>query len=667
MPITRTPSITPKRLEVFTIGGLVGGWNDSTNQDELNDKEISDGRNVIITDSSTIEPRGGNVLRGNFLGSTTKILGMHELVTSAGTRKLICVYDTDAFVLSTDWEAAGLTITTNKPAEFTNYLDRAYMTNKGNTAAGALGVTYYDGTTWTQVTGFPVASAASGDTVAGLCSYKERLIGWNTTNFPKRVYYSNANLHTIGSLGYFDVDEAVTVCVPFFDYLLIFTENYVYRIGSFIFTGAAFEPNDVQPLATKNGCIALRSAKQIGHFVYYLARAGVYRTNGAVVENLTDKKISNYLASTVSKAVIANSSAGMEGNRYHLALSTNGTTQDEIITFDILRNAWQPRRTNVKFSCFANFTETGIVKLYGGSDTEGTTFQLNSTNIYDDYADQEQIAGRDTDDTVNANAATRMAQGFRLSTGGYVTAVAVFMKKNTGTTTGLTVRIETDNAGVPSGTLVLNASTTITTFTTTGYRYKMATFSTPPLLNSSTTYWIVVQHTTEATGDSQYHWGSDASSPAYATYNAAAYASAAWTASTGKDMLFRVYTEQGYEKYFVTKGYNLGNPQYLKIVKRVFAELETEGAYNALVGLNTDAHTTFTENALALAGNNPIRGSTLTRGSFTRGTTAKVSQVMKFGNARGRRVKLRVYNNTAGNNFAFHSAVLNYRIKLVPR
>ena len=46
------------------------------------------------------------------------------------------------------------------------------------------------------------------------------MIAWNTTNNPKRVYYSGQNAHTIGANDYFDVDEPVTVCVSLFDYLL---------------------------------------------------------------------------------------------------------------------------------------------------------------------------------------------------------------------------------------------------------------------------------------------------------------------------------------------------------------------------------------------------------------------------------------------------------------
>ena len=668
MPIFRTPPITPKRLDTFTIGNLVGGWNSSDNQDELNDREISDGRNVEITDSSTLKPRGGNIVRGNFLGATTDILGMHEYINSAGTRKLIAGYDTDAYVLSTDWEPAGMALTSNKPAEFTNYLDRAYMTNKGSTAAGHLGVMYYDGTNWTQVTGFPVVGATSSDICAGLCVYKERLIGWNTTNFPKRVYYSNANAHTIGTLNYFDLDEAVTACVPFFDYLLIFTENHAYKVSSFIFTGVAFEPNNVQPLATKSGCVAMRTAKQIGQAVYYLSGDGLYKTDGFTAVNLTDNRISNFLNDTMSKAVVATSSAGILGTDYHLCISTDGTTQNEIITYDTARGIFQPRKVGKAFSCFSQFKESGVTKLYGGSDSEGHIYQLNSTSIYDDNADVSQITGQDTDDAVDGGATTkRQAQSFQLTTAGEVSAVALYMKKNAGTTAELAIRIETDNAGVPSGTAVTNGTTTLSAFTTTTYRYKYATFSTPPILNASTTYWLVAQHTTEGSGTSQYYWGSDASSPGYATYNAAAYATSTWTAQTGKDQLFRIYTKGAYEKYFISKGYSLGSPQYKKIVKRVFCELESSGNYNIAIGLNTDQYTTFTEMTQNLSGNSPIRGSTLTRGQFTRGTLSKVSTVLKFSDVRGRRIKLRVYNNVAGNTFVFHSAVLNYRVKNVPR
>lgn len=665
------PAISATELKTFPVNGLTGGLNDNTNQDTLDDKEISDGRNVEVTTDQTLEPRKGISIRGNYLGNTTKILGIEEYVKpSTAARKLVCVYDTDAYVLtSTDWEPAGLTLTTNKPAEFANFLDRLYMTNKGNTVAGALGVTYYDGTNWTQVAGFPVAAATSSDTAAGLCVYKERLIAWNTTNNPKRVYYSGQNAHTVGANDYFDVDEPVVVCVPLFDYLLIFTENKIYRVGSFIFTNAAFEPNNVQPLPTQIGCIAQRTAKVAGQYVYFLSKVGLMRTDGLSVQNISDSKIKDYLETTTSKTILTTSCAGVDRQYYRLQLSLSGTTQDEMITLDTNTDVYSTRANNFNCSCFASFTESNAIGFYGGSDTDGTILQFLQTTYYDEAVTASSLTASTTNNAIDAasGAVKRSAQSFTVSVQLTINKIAVSLKKNAGTTTGLTVRLETNNAGVPSGTLVSSTSTaTIAAFSTTAYRYKVATFTTPVMLAPSTTYWIVVQHTTEGTGNSQYFWGSD-SGGAYANGNFATYASSAWTAQTAHDGLFLVYFQQGYEKYFISKGYPLENTQFQKIVKRVFVEVEATGNYTATIGLNTDLYTSFSDSIVSLSGNSPIRGSSLTRGNFTRGTKLKASQFIRPAGVRGRRIKLRVYNNTAGQKFIFHSAVLNYIVRKIAR
>jgi hypothetical protein len=663
------PPISPAELRTFSINNLAGGWNENTNQDSISDTEISDGRNVEITGDDTIEPRKGISIRGNYLGNTTKILGMEEYVKpSTGARKLVCAYNTDAYVLNVDWEPAGLTLTTNKPAEFANFLDRLYMTNKGNTEAGALGVTYFDGTTWTQVTGFPKAAATSSDTAAGLCVYKERLIAWNTVNNPRRVYYSGQNAHTIGANDYFDVDEPVVVCVPLFDYLLVFTENKIYRIGSFIFTNIAFEPNSIIPLPTQIGCIAQRTAKVVGQFCYFISKVGLMRTDGLNVQNISDAKVKDYLGSTVSRTILTNSCAGVDNQYYRLQLSVGGTVQDEMLTYDTNRNIYFPRSDNFNISCFATFSEANAVGFYGGSDTDGTILKFGQSTYADELVTASSLTAATTNNAIDAasGAVKRCAQSFTLSNMETLTQVALSLKKNAGTTTGLTVRIETDDSGKPSGTLAdSDATGTITAFAGTTYLFKHVVFASSFSLVPGT-YWIVCQHTTEGAGNSQYYWGSD-SAGAYTGGNLATYASSAWTAVAAHDGLFLVYYQSGYEKYFITKGYPLGYPQFQKIVKRVFIELESSGNYFATVGINTDLYTSFKDVMVSLLGNSPIRGSSLTRGAFTRGTQLKANTFVRFSGTRGRRIKLRVYNNTAGQKFTFHSAVLNYIVKKIAR
>lgn len=664
------PAIAPSTVETFTISKLIDGWNDNTNQDSITDTQFSDGRNVEVTQNDTIEPRKGTIIRGNYLGNTTKILGLFEYIKfSTGARALLCAYGTDYYVLTgTDWEPGGVGLTVASPAQFTNFLDRAYVTSKGNTTT-KLGLNYYDGSSWTNVPNFPVSSATASDIPAGLCVHKQRMIAWNTANNPKRVYYSDQNAQTIGSLNYFDVAEPVQVCVPLYDYLLVFTENYIYQLGSFVFSGVAFQPDNLKPIPTQIGCIAPRTAKVVGQACYFLSKVGLMKTDGLNVANISDAKIKGYLESTTNHTILTTSSAGVDRQYYRLQLSVGGTVHDEMITYDTNSGAYFSRANNFNCSCFSNFFEAGAQGFFGGSDTDGTVIQFLQDTYYDEQSTASSLTAATTDNPIDANPAKRVAQSFQVSgsVAQTITKVGVWLKKNAGTTTELAVRIETDSGGKPSGTLVSTGATgTITAFSTTSYRFKVSSLITAVSLVPNTIYWLVVQHTTEGSGSSQYYWGSD-SAGAYTGGNLATYASSSWTAVAAHDGLFAAWYESGYEKYFITRGYNLGYPEFQKILKRVYIEIESSGKYFANIGINTDIYTYFQETMVSLTGNAPIRGSSLTRGAFTRGTTQKADTFIKVSSLRGRRIKLRVYNNNAGEKFTFHSAVLNYIVRKIAR
>jgi len=137
------------------------------------------------------------------------------------------------------------------------------------------------------------------------------------------------------------------------------------------------------------------------------------------------------------------------------------------------------------------------------------------------------------------------AQSFQLSEAQTIKAVEVYLKKNAGTPGDITVRIETDNAGVPSGTLAdANATTTISAFTSTSYAWKEAIFSSSFSLSASTTYWLVLK-TAAAANDNNYTWRVDASSPSYTDGNMASSSNggSSWSAQSGWDAYFRILSQ----------------------------------------------------------------------------------------------------------------------------
>ena len=645
-------------MESKSVYNLTGGWNDNSNQSELSDAEISDGRNVILGNDSLWTGRGGIQYKGNYIGPTGDILGIYEYYRpSTGVQYVYAVYNTDVYLLTSgEWVLQSRTLTTGKKASFATGNDCMYIAN------GYDEVEKLSGTTWSQLADFPVGSAAATDIPNGLTFFKERIIGWNTTTHPNRVYYSNQSLETIGALNYFDTLGPVKCCIPFADdYMLTFTEDHVYRMDYFIFSGAQYDPNTLKELSIGEGTVAQRSVIQIGNFIYYLSNSGFMKCNESEAINISDMKIKNFF-STLNKAYLSSAASGRLGHLWYIAVSVDGTTNDHILIYDTLKGIWYPPFDGKNISCFATITEASVQSLIGGEDGGfGQAYSLNNTNIYDEEVNTSYVAGQDADSAITAATTVRKAQSFQVDVDCYVTSAEALLKKVSGTTTGLTVRVETDSSSKPSGTLAdTNATSTITVFTGTAYTYKKAEFTTPFRLLADTTYWLVIQHTTEATGDSAYAWGSDDSSPAYTSGNLATYAAAAWTADTTKDLLFRVNVKASYEKYIVTKGYYLSDPQKDKKIRKIFTESMALGSYFEDIGVNTDLYSNYTTFSVDLAGNSPIRGSVV-RGSFTRGTQAKIKEYLEPDDIRGKMIKLRYYNENIDENFKVVGSVINYQ------
>lgn len=137
----------------------------------------------------------------------------------------------------------------------------------------------------------------------------------------------------------------------------------------------------------------------------------------------------------------------------------------------------------------------------------------------------------------------RGGQSFQLTSASTVTGLEINLQRNTGTGQ-LTFRIETNSGSAPSGSLVdANATCTVEEADTSvgSYTWEACNFGASVTgLSTATTYWIVVKRTTETGSDINYLWGSDASSPSYASGNAAQYDNSVWAGLTGSDGLFKV-------------------------------------------------------------------------------------------------------------------------------
>ena len=138
----------------------------------------------------------------------------------------------------------------------------------------------------------------------------------------------------------------------------------------------------------------------------------------------------------------------------------------------------------------------------------------------------------------------RVGQSFKLSSTLLVSAIEIEQNSaGSGSPTGnWTLRIETNNAGVPSGTLAdANASIVVTPPGTN--TIIKGTFANPFTLTGATTYWIVINCDNQSTNT---NWKLSLATAAYTTYSDGVVkysANGAWAEYDDRyDIYFKVYT-----------------------------------------------------------------------------------------------------------------------------
>lgn len=111
----------------------------------------------------------------------------------------------------------------------------------------------------------------------------------------------------------------------------------------------------------------------------------------------------------------------------------------------------------------------------------------------------------------------KAAQSFQIDSVDDISQVKLWLKKTGSPTGNLTVTIEADDGGEPSGTPVTNGTsdTVAASGLSTSYGWIEFDFSSAPSLAAGTTYWLVLQSTGDYGTDDYVLWGIDSSSPSY--------------------------------------------------------------------------------------------------------------------------------------------------------
>jgi hypothetical protein len=603
-----TPNFFTKRAESLELRDFSGGYVTVQDDSVIAENQISGGQNVLI-DPGNVYERDGIERYGSFIGSTTGILGAFNFVNKDGVQEVLAVYDTDVYRYVTGtMTALGATLTTGNKADGAYYAaqDKFYITNGVDVVLAYTS----DGT---------ISTDSNLKKCKFIEDFESRLLQANVPSDDQEnyVWFTDPGVTTTGANNYFTVREAITGLKTFEGLILIFMKHGLARVENIIWEDAInnSRPESVVYLPTDFGAIYDRTIVKAGNLVYFLGQdqdnvAHIYVTNGGAAEPITDPIAPDL--NNLSALQLSSACAGFDGRYYRISVAESAQTTNNVeFIFDTIRKRFLPPNRRIDagladYSCYFSSESAGKWDLYAGEQSTGQLYKLNQ-NDYDDLPEERYIEAGTYDSPIDANAAVRTSQKFKFSdyaTGISVgiTGVSVLLKKNTGTTTGLTVRIETDNNGVPSGTLAhANATGTITAFTSTSYVWKTVNF-TGASVAGSTHYHLVVKHTTEGTGDSRYYWRGDNTSPTYANGNRASYASGAWTADTGTDQNFVIFSKAPIDSYFDSKlNIPAGISNRYKVHK-FMTMFKTVGSYYMELGLNDGISNTYDTNLIDLSG-----------------------------------------------------------------
>jgi hypothetical protein len=166
-------------------------------------------------------------------------------------------------------------------------------------------------------------------------------------------------------------------------------------------------------------------------------------------------------------------------------------------------------------------------------------YSNNGGSSWSDYGDYECSF------TVSAPAENdKIAQSFEVSGEQNIKTVDLQLKKVGSPTGDLSLEIQTDSGGEPSGTPVTNGTATVVDESTlsTSYGDITFTFATAPTLSDATTYWLVLSTDRSASETNYVAWGADGSSPSYADGEMMSEVSSTWSAES-KDAVFEVFAE----------------------------------------------------------------------------------------------------------------------------
>jgi len=303
----------------------------------------------------------------------------------------------------------------------------------------------------------------------------------------------------------------------------------------------------------------------------------------------------------------------------------SGGAADQVLTYDSAGTAvWAaapsvPSRANALLRLLRDIAENNEVmheqvnvftdEFADESDTDAAEITAGYNATYDYYENSPiAAAGGSTTNVNSSNEALgnnagvyvdEVSQGFQLATGVTITSAKIQYGYKSGIPGSVEMRIETDNAGEPSGTLA-DAALTVSIGAPIWYTAFTGTFATPAALSASTQYHLVLKLASDPGTNNYVRIGGttlDASADGIAAYKTGG----AWASMTG------------IIDFFFTVDYSLASVQVQSDAHTASASTDrcvlvsyaTLGTGTITYAVSRDGGTTFTDATVTTLSGDP--------------------------------------------------------------
>lgn len=207
------------------------------------------------------------------------------------------------------------------------------------------------------------------------------MASYNIVNFSPPYYVTGWRE---GQAEHFDEGGAkITDMVSFADTLVVGKESAIYTWT----TTDLMDPIRSRPLSTV-GPIAARSLKQVGNYVFFVARDGIYSWDGAAVT-----KLSKHIKTDIDSYTLTNAAAVTYKGKYWVAFPTNSITL--VFDPDTFRSD-DMGDGRVSFYKFTGYKVSQWINCNGAGDTGYLLAAVDQTGPYIarcDYGTQDNITG----------------------------------------------------------------------------------------------------------------------------------------------------------------------------------------------------------------------------------------------------------------------------------